>query len=255
MATHPDSPGPTAVAGGKGGCGKTTTVLGLALALVRRGRRPIVVDADVDVPDLHIRAGVDREPGLAALATGTHSERVLQSSPEFGGVDVVAAGTASTAPDVAIRRLDALDRPVLLDCPAGAGPDAAAPLRAADRSVLVTLDSAESRQDAAKTARMARALGAPPVLAVVRAQSGNPDNDWAGHPNLEGIPSERDDGAVHRRAPAAQVSVADAGPAPLSNGSLRERFALCVDRLYGADHGTQPSRPPRTRSPGNGRNL
>lgn len=161
-----------AVAGGKGGCGKTTVTLGLALGLVRRGRRPLAVDADVGVPDLHIRAAVDPEPGLASLAAGEPPERVAQPSTAVPGVDVVAVGAASRCPPAALRRFGELARPVVVDCPAGAGPDAAAPLRAADACVLVTTTEPESRQDAAKTAAMADALDVPVVATVQRTTDG-----------------------------------------------------------------------------------
>lgn len=157
-----------AVAGGTGGCGKTTAVLGLAAGLARRGTRPLAVDADVDLPDLHVGAGVDREPGLPALAAGTPPGRVQQPSTRLPGVDVIAAGVGRPAVGEALCHVLGLDRPVLLDCPAGAGPDVAAPLRAADASVLVATDAPESIEDAKKTARMARALDAPPVGTVVR---------------------------------------------------------------------------------------
>lgn len=172
-----------AVAGGKGGCGKTTTALGLAAEAVRRGAQPLVVDADVDVPDLHVRAGVDREPGLPAVAAGERPARVVQASPHLPGVDVIAAGTRRARIDAALERLAGLDRPVLVDSPAGAGPDAAAPLRAASASVLVSTTSPESVEDARKTARMARALDAPPVAVALRAtDEGVPDPRVAGAP-------------------------------------------------------------------------
>lgn len=172
-----------AVAGGKGGSGKTTATLGVARALVERGRRPVVVDADVDLPDLHLRAGVDTEPGLHALAAGTAPTAVSQRSTALPGVDVIARGTGRPPVEGALRAVTALDRPVLLDCPAGAGPDAAAPLRAADASILAATDTEQSLEDARKTARMARALGAPPVGAVVRHTGiAAPDPRLAGAP-------------------------------------------------------------------------
>jgi septum site-determining protein MinD len=51
------------------------------------------------------------------------------------------------------------DGRVVIDCPRGAGPDAAAPLAAATGVVLVSTACAPALRDATKTAAMARALG------------------------------------------------------------------------------------------------
>lgn len=159
-----------AVAGGKGGTGKTTTALGLAGALVARRRRPLVVDADVDTPNLHAVAGTPDSPGVAALAEGAPLDRVAHPADRVPGVAVIPA-----TPDAAERASGALhrlprDRPVLVDCPGGGGPDVAAPLRAADGTVVVTTATPSAVEDALKTAEMARALDAPVVaVAVVRA--------------------------------------------------------------------------------------
>lgn len=161
-----------AVAGGKGGCGKTTAVLGLAAALVERGRHPLAVDADVAVPDLHIRASVDREPGLPAVRAGAHPAAVTQESDTCPGVSVLAAGAAANGVEATLDRVAALDRPTVLDCPAGAGPDAAAPLRVADAAVVVSTTTRAGRADAAKTARMARALRAEPRALLERPVEG-----------------------------------------------------------------------------------
>jgi septum site-determining protein MinD len=180
-----------AIAGGKGGCGKTTTVCDLARALVRADHRPIVVDADVDMPDLHERAGADPEPGLDALGAGAGLDTVLQDDHDLDGVDVVASGRPGGWPDrreghrmqrrgasegseppkrlhPALDRLDPVERPVLVDCPAGAGPDVAVALGTAERAVVVSTDTRESLEDAAKTAAMSSALGTPVACLCLR---------------------------------------------------------------------------------------
>jgi septum site-determining protein MinD len=183
-----------AIAGGKGGCGKTTTVCGLARALVRAGRRPIVVDADIDMPDLHDRVGAAPEPGLDALGAGARLGTVLQVDHDLDGVAVVASGRASGVPNrragnrmsrrgvnsvndppsttrQALDRLTTVDRPVLVDCPAGAGPDVAAALGTADCAIVVSTDTRESLEDAAKTAAMSSALETPVAGLCLRDSS------------------------------------------------------------------------------------
>jgi septum site-determining protein MinD len=163
--------GTVAVAGGKGGCGKTTAALGLAAALAARGRRPVAVDADVDLPDLHVRAGVSLEPGLPAVRR-SRVTAIARSGDRFPAVDVVPAGAGAGDLGPALTRVASMDRPVVIDCPAGAGPDAATPLRTADAAVVVCSATPPSRRDASKTARMARSLDAPPVVWTEREREG-----------------------------------------------------------------------------------
>jgi len=166
-----------AVAGGKGGCGKTTTAVGLALSAARRGQATLAVDADVDVPDLHRVAGVAGPPEAPArprAVPGSNGAAVLPAAPGSDPDDL----------DARLARARRYDR-VLLDCPAGAGRDAAVPLRAADRTVVVTTDDEASLRDAAKTAAMSRAVGTPVAAAVVTGRERSP----GGVPSLLGAPA------------------------------------------------------------------
>jgi len=165
-----------AIAGGKGGCGKTTTALGLAAALARDGRRPIVVDADCDMPNLHTMAETDRRPGVETVDDGGSIALATHGSTVVPGVDVLPAGDASgPICPTALRRLDRCRQQVVLDCPAGATDAAAAPLRHAEDAVVVSTPDRASRSDALKTARMARTLDASVHGSVVtRAPSQSP---------------------------------------------------------------------------------
>ncbi|WP_435130196.1 MinD/ParA family ATP-binding protein [Halobaculum sp. D14] len=175
-----------AITGGKGGCGKTTTALGLGRAL---DADALVVDADWDLPDLHALAGVDRgwTDRPDAAAHGAHGidgtdgadSAVVDSAAAArrvsDGVAVLPAPersserTGSDLQDVesVLAAARAFDGAVLVDCPAGAAPDAVAPLRAADAALLVAEPCAATLRDAAKTAAMARAVGTPVVGAVL----------------------------------------------------------------------------------------
>lgn len=155
-----------AIAGGKGGCGKTTTTLGLATALSRAPASsivdPLAVDVDWDMPNLHVLAGADREPTLTEVRDSDASPPIVDGfqllpAPRDPPRDHDAATTLLRTVNAAV---DA-ERPVLLDCPAGAGPDAAVPLRVADAALLVAAPRSASLRNAAKTGAMARRLGTP----------------------------------------------------------------------------------------------
>ena len=161
-----------AVAGGKGGVGKTTTALGLAHAVADRGERPLAVDADRDMPDLHAAAGVDPRPTVAALvdADGAGDLRtVAQPALDEPGVGVLPAapGIARATMRRALRRLSCAAPAVVVDCPAGAGPDVADPLRLADGCVVVARRTPAGVRDAAKTAALSRAVDTPVVGGLV----------------------------------------------------------------------------------------
>jgi len=120
-------------------------------------------------------------------------------------------------------RLDAVvpnEMPVLLDCPAGASPDAAAPLRVADRCVLVTPLRRAAIRDAAKTAALARRLDCPPLGTIVSRTRSVPD----ALADLLGCP------VLARTPPSA--------PDPLSDPAVRSAYDVAAERLvetYGND--------------------
>jgi flagellar biosynthesis protein FlhG len=66
-----------AVAGGKGGVGKSTIALNLALAYARTGARTLVVDTDLGMADLNLLLGVAPEKSALDALGGTPSEEVL----------------------------------------------------------------------------------------------------------------------------------------------------------------------------------
>ncbi|PHQ39238.1 cell division inhibitor MinD [Halorubrum persicum] len=216
------------MAGGKGGSGKTTTTLGLARALSRRGAPVVAADADWDLPNLARLAsatGADRESAADAptVLDAVRGEREI--SPDRRAPTVLSPPDAPADAD-ARRALGALsaavpdDSPTLVDCPAGASPDAAAPLRAADRSLLVTPLRRAALRDAAKTAALARRLDCAPIgVVAVRAESVP-----AGVSDLLGC-------QVLGRVPRAE-------PEPLSDSSVRAAYDDLARRLADA-HGAE----------------
>ncbi|MFB6131800.1 MAG: MinD/ParA family protein [Halanaeroarchaeum sp.] len=194
-----------AIAGGKGGVGKTTTALGVGVALAARRRDPIVVDADVDLPNLHLVANVP-DSGVEALAEGTPVDSASDVSRRFDGIRVL--GSTPGAPiDRALRRLGG-DGPVVVDSPAGASHDAVLPLRMADAAVVVTTADPESIQDARKTVQIARRVGTDVVAFVVNRSSTVPDRlaSVAGQIHVVPVPATSNPPLDARRAYDGAVS-------------------------------------------------
>jgi septum site-determining protein MinD len=210
-----------AVAGGKGGSGKTTTTIGLARALSRRGAPAVAADADWDLPNLARLAaatGADVDPEAARTVREAVEGEAGARGGGRTGPTVLAAPDAPRAVDAAAT-FDALadaapaGAPVLLDCPAGASPDVAAPLRAADRALIATPLRRAALRDAAKTAAIADRLGCPPVGAVVIGSTDVPERVAA----VLGCP-------VLGRTP-------DGGGAPLTDPAVRGAYDDLARRL------------------------
>lgn len=239
-----------AVAGGKGGSGKTTTTVGLARALARRGASVVAADADWDLPNLTAaasetadrvatpaqqtvgaRAAVDGPthstpapsqhlPSVVDVLDAGESVSAGHSSPTFldapgSGADVDLAHTFES-----LRTLVASSSPLLVDCPAGVSPDVAAPLRVADGCVLVTPLQRAALYDTVKTAAFARRLDCPPVGTIVVRADSVPDavGSLFGCPVLGAVPSRP--------------------PTPLSTRSVQSAYDVVARRLcaaYGDD--------------------
>ena len=210
-----------AIAGGKGGCGKTTTTVCLARALAAGGLSPLAVDTDTAMPDLHLVAGVAGGPGLGAVVRGRAPEAVARADPTAPDCGVIPAASGGRETVEALRRLRHREGPVLLDCPAGAGRDATRPLGVATHSLLVTRPTAAAVEDTVKTAAMARELGATPVgvIAVSVKDEGRSTEQLP-----DGRARELFDAPVLGRVPAAS------GP-PATDSRVQATYRSVAGRL------------------------
>lgn len=161
-----------AIAGGKGGVGKTTSALGVGVALAARRRDPVIVDADADAPNLHLVADVT-DSGVTALADGSPVEDAAAPSARYDGVSVV--GSRPGAPVGRALRHLVTDRPVVLDAPAGASADSVLPLRVAEAAIVVTTPDRAAVADGKKTAAIARSLDTDVVAWILARADRVPD--------------------------------------------------------------------------------
>jgi ATP-binding protein involved in chromosome partitioning len=172
-----------AVGAGKGGVGKSTIAVNLALALAREGLRAALLDADIYGPSLPILLGI--EDG-AARARMTPERHILpleahglplvsfgfflgESSPAIWRGPMVAKAVQQFARGVAWPSLDVL----VVDLPPGTGdvPLSLAQAIQLSGAVVVTQPARVAAAEARKAVQMFTALEVP-VLGVVENMTG-----------------------------------------------------------------------------------
>ncbi|SFS56081.1 DUF7125 family protein [Halostagnicola kamekurae] len=213
-----------AIAGSKGGCGKTTTALGLAKALERAGNRTIAVDTDRQLPNLHTVARVDREPTVDRSPQSESLVDVAQPVAEHSNARVLPAPieSGSATMRAQLRELSTEAADIVLDCPSGAGPDLADPLAAAHVAVVVTTATDESLTAAAKTIAIARRLETPVAGTVLSGAKTVPDRY-----------DERIDAPVLATVPPVDD--------PLDSSSARDAYDALADALVSEGYLSQES--------------
>jgi flagellar biosynthesis protein FlhG len=147
-----------AVAGGKGGVGKTTVSVNLGMALAMDGHEVILLDADMGLANVDVLLGLTPTRHIGHLLDGSCGiEDLLMTGPR--GLKVVPAGSGarrlaqlSNGEHAAvIRAFDDLVSPpdyLLVDTAAGLSDNVAMFVAAADDVVLVVCDEPASLTDA-----------------------------------------------------------------------------------------------------------
>lgn len=147
-----------AVTSGKGGVGKTTVALNLALALQAMGHRTLLLDADLGLSNVDVMLGLRPERTLAQVIDGTHALADVLIDAPFGLRVVPAASGLRHMADLGAAEQAGLIRAfgtlgdaadwLVVDCPAGIGHGAMGFCAAAQDILVVVRNEPTSIADA-----------------------------------------------------------------------------------------------------------
>lgn len=173
------------VTSGKGGVGKTTTSVNLAIALAAHRHRVIVLDGDLGLANVEVLLGLNALHNLQAVIEGEKSMLdILEKGP--GGIEVVpgSSGLAKMADLGSVARENLLDGLrqlqahadfIIIDTMAGIGRNAVSFAAAADEVLLVTTPEPSAMVDAYAMAKAVHAQQPEAVFRlIVNMVSGRP---------------------------------------------------------------------------------
>jgi len=157
------------ITSGKGGVGKTTTAINLAVALNSLNENVVVVDTNLTTPDLGVYLGAPIVPvslthvllGKAdvdeAIYEHESGTKIVPCSLSIKEMEKVKPEKIH---DIA-KRLRKISDYIIFDSAAGLGEDTQTVMEAADEIIIVANPELPSVTDALKTAKIAENLGKP----------------------------------------------------------------------------------------------
>ena len=155
-----------AIAGCKGGVGKTLLSVNLALALAKKGRHVVLMDGNLDVPDVGVCLGLEKNVDMSANESSdsdTNDHGLLKQGPS--GVQVLMPGgqpiwRESVNVGHAVAMIDSLESlapsldTLILDTAPGLAPDNITLIQAAGEVLIVVNQEVVSLLDALRLIRV-----------------------------------------------------------------------------------------------------
>ena len=190
-----------AIAGGKGGVGRTTTAINLGTALEAQAYDVVVVDADLGMSNVAAMMGAEPDKTIHDVLAGnaTVEEALVELDsgltllPGEWAIEAYGDADAAQLRDVVETLRQSYDV-VLIDTSAGISHEKTVSVGLADGTVLVTTASDVSLADAHKTAQLVERVGGTvlgTVLTCVTTSAQVTDaHERLEHPLLGAIPEE-----------------------------------------------------------------
>lgn len=166
------------VTSGKGGVGKTTTTANLGAALAQKGKRVVVVDADIGLRNLDVIMGLENRIvfHLIDVVKGTCKvQQALIKSKRSNNLFLLPASQTDdkdvcTSEEIAevIKKLKSEFHFVLIDSPAGIEQGFRNACAGADEAIVVTTPEVAAIRDADRVVGLLAAQGIEPQLIINR---------------------------------------------------------------------------------------